>query len=217
MMNKKAIAAFAAGATLLAGFAMATPAMAFDFNVGLNDDGSWGTTQKKAAKTYTKAEILKLEAAVAEAEATVAEKTKAANDAQTAAYADDTDGAKKKADVEKAQKELSEAQEKLEKAQKELNDAKPAPSEADPKNPQGTKPVEASKDATVQPGKPGAKPGQAAGQAGANAAAGAKTTVVEKKKDGGKKLPTTGVGVALTALAASMLAGMGAVVRKARH
>ncbi|PMC50295.1 peptidase [Gardnerella vaginalis] len=217
MMNKKAIAAFAVGATLLAGFAMATPAMAFDFNVGLNDDGSWGTTQKKAAKTYAKAEILKLEAAVAEAEATVAEKTKAANDAQTAAYADDTDGAKKKAAVEKAQKELSEAQEKLEKAQKELNDAKPAPSEADPKNPQGTKPVEASKDATVQPGKPGAKPGQAAGQAGANAAAGAKTTVVEKKKDGGKKLPTTGVGVALTALAASMLAGMGAVVRKARH
>ncbi|MFP1698528.1 peptidase [Gardnerella vaginalis] len=217
MMNKKAIAAFAAGATLLAGFAMATPAMAFDFNVGLNDDGSWGTTQKKAAKTYTKAEILKLEAAVAEAEATVAEKTKAANDAQTAAYADDTDGAKKKAAVEKAQKALSEAQENLEKAQKELNDAKPAPSEADPKNPQGTKPVEASKDATVQPGKPGAKPGQAAGQAGANAAAGAKTTVVEKKKDGGKKLPTTGVGVALTALAASMLAGMGAVVRKARH
>ena len=217
-MNKKAIAAFAAGATLLAGFAMAAPAMAFDFNVGLNDDGSWGTTQKKAAKTYTKAEVLKLEAAVAEAEATVAEKTKAANDAQTAAYADDTDGAKKKAAVEKAQKELSEAQEKLEKAQKELNDAKPAPSEADPKNPQGTKPVEASKDATVQPGKPGAKPGQAAGQAGANgAAAGAKTTVVEKKKDGGKKLPTTGVGVALTALAASMLAGMGAVVRKARH
>ncbi|EPI55766.1 hypothetical protein [Gardnerella vaginalis] len=218
MMNKKAIAAFAAGATLLAGFAMATPAMAFDFNVGLNDDGSWGTTQKKAAKTYTKAEVLKLEAAVAEAEAAVAEKTKAANDAQTATYADDTDGAKKKAAVEKAQKELSEAQEKLEKAQKELNDAKPAPSEADPKNPQGTKPVEASKDATVQPGKPGAKPGQAAGQAGANgAAAGAKTTVVEKKKDGGKKLPTTGVGVTLTALAATMLAGMGAVVRKARH
>ncbi|AYZ21294.1 peptidase [Gardnerella vaginalis] len=218
MMNKKAIAAFAAGATLLAGFAMATPALAFDFNVGLNDDGSWGTTQKKAAKTYTKAEVLKLEAAVAEAEATVAEKTKAANDAHTATYADDTDGAKKKAAVEKAQKELSEAQEKLEKAQKELNEAKPAPAEADPKNPQGTKPVEASKDATVQPGKPGAKPGQAAGRAGANgAAAGAKTTVVEKKKDGGKKLPTTGVGVALTALAASMLAGMGAVVRKARH
>ncbi len=74
---------------------------------------------------------------------------------------------------------------------------------------------------TVQPGKPGAakpgKPGQAAGQAGANAAAGVKTTVVEKKKDGGKKLPGTGVGVTLTALAATMLAGMGAAVRKARH
>ena len=67
-------------------------------------------------------------------------------------------------------------------------------------------------------GKPGAKPGQAAGQAGANgAASGAKTTVVEKKKDGGKKLPGTGVGVTLTALAATMLAGMGAAVRKARH
>ncbi|MDK6472530.1 peptidase [Gardnerella pickettii] len=211
MMNKKAIAAFAAGATLLAGFAMATPAMAFDFNVGLNDDGSWGTTQKKAAKTYTKAEVLRLEAAVAEAEATVVEKTKAANDAQTATYADDTDGAKKKAAVEKAQKELSTAQEDLEKAQKALNEAKPAPAEADSKNPQDTKPAETSKDAK-------AKQGQAAGQAGANgAAAGAKTTIVEKKKDGGKKLPATGVGVTLTALAATMLAGMGAAVRKARH
>ena len=76
---------------------------------------------------------------------------------------------------------------------------------------------------TTLPGVPGvvtpapAKPG-AAGQAGANgAAAGAKTTVVEKKKDGGKKLPGTGVGVTLTALAATMLAGMGAAVRKARH
>ena len=77
---------------------------------------------------------------------------------------------------------------------------------------------------TTLPGVPGvvtpapAKPGAAAGQAGANgAAAGAKTTVVEKKKDGGKKLPGTGVGVTLTALAATMLAGMGAAVRKARH
>ena len=206
-MNKKAIAAFAAGATLLAGFAMAAPAMAFDFNVGLNDDGSWGTTQKKAAKTYTKAEVLRLEAAVAEAEATVAEKTKAANDAQTATYADDTDGTKKKAAVEKAQKELSTAQEDLEKAQKALNEAKPAPAEADSKNPQDTKPADTSKDAKAKPGQTGAN----------GAAAGAKTTVVEKKKDAGKKLPATGVGVTLTALAATMLAGMGAAVRKARH
>ena len=71
---------------------------------------------------------------------------------------------------------------------------------------------------SVKPGQAG-KPGAAKpGQAGANgAAAGAKTTVVEKKKDGGKKLPGTGVGVTLTALAATMLAGMGAAVRKARH
>ena len=218
MMNKKAIAAFAAGATLLAGFAMATPAMAAN-----NDDTPFKNQgevssffnellipQKKAAKTYTKAQVLKLEAAVAEAEDTVAEKTKAANEAQTATYDNDTDGAKKKAAVEKAQKELSTAQEDLEKAQKALNEAKPAPAEADPKNSQDTKPAETSKDAK-------AKQGQAAGQAGANGAAGAKTTVVEKKKDGGKKLPATGVGVTLTALAATMLAGMGAAVRKARH
>ena len=203
-MNKKAIAAFAAGATLLAGFAMATPAMAFDFNVGLDKDGSWVSTQKKAA---TKAEVLRLEAAVVDAEATVAEKTKAANDAQTATYADDTDGAKKKAAVEAAQKALSEAQKSLEEAQKALNEAKPAPAEADPKNSQDTKPAETSKDAKAKPGQTGAN----------GAAAGAKTTVVEKKKDGGKKLPATGVGVTLTALAATMLAGMGAAVRKARH
>ena len=203
-MNKKAIAAFAAGATLLAGFAMATPAMAFDFNVGLDENGSWVTTQKKAA---TKAQVLRLEANVEEAKATVEEKIKAANEAQTATYADDTDGAKKKAAVEKAQKELSEAQKSLEEAQKALNEAKPAPAEADPKNPQDTKPAETSKDAKAKPGQTGAN----------GAAAGAKTTVVEKKKDGGKKLPATGVGVTLTALAATMLAGMGAAVRKARH
>ena len=51
-----------------------------------------------------------------------------------------------------------------------------------------------------QPGQPG-KPGK---------------PEVEKKNDG-KKLPGTGVGVTLTALAATMLAGMGAAVRKARH
>ncbi len=203
-MNKKAIAAFAAGATLLAGFAMATPAMAFDFNVGLDKDGSWVTTQKKPA---TKAEILRLEATVEEAKATVEEKTKAANDAQTATYADDTDGSKKKTAVEAAQKALSEAQKSLEEAQKALNEAKPAPAEADPKNSQDTKPAETSKDAKAKPGQTGAN----------GAAAGAKTTVVEKKKDGGKKLPATGVGVTLTALAATMLAGMGAAVRKARH
>ena len=72
-------------------------------------------------------------------------------------------------------------------------------------------------------GQPGAaKPGQAAGQAGANGAAGkagAKTEVENKngKDKRGNTHTGTGVGVTLTALAATMLAGMGAAVRKARH
>ena len=75
-------------------------------------------------------------------------------------------------------------------------------------------------------GKPGAanKPGQqgAAGKAGAAngaAAAGAKAEVENKngKDKRGNTHTGTGVGVTLTALAATMLAGMGAAVRKARH
>ena len=71
---------------------------------------------------------------------------------------------------------------------------------------------------TPAPAKPGAaKPGQA-GKAGA-AAAGAKTEVENKngKDKRGNTHTGTGVGVTLTALAATMLAGMGAAVRKARH
>ena len=79
--------------------------------------------------------------------------------------------------------------------------------------------------AAGQAGKPGAakpgKPGAAAGQAGANgaAAAGSKTEVENKngKDKRGNTHTGTGVGVTLTALAATMLAGMGAAVRKARH
>ncbi len=64
--------------------------------------------------------------------------------------------------------------------------------------------------------------GAAAGKAGAangSAAAGAKTEVENKngKDKRGNAHATTGVGVTLTALAATMLAGMGAAVRKARH
>ena len=80
--------------------------------------------------------------------------------------------------------------------------------------------------ATVQPGKPGAKPGKPgsaqpgkAGAANGAAAAGAKAEVDTKngKDKRGNAHATTGVGVTLTALAATMLAGMGAAVRKARH
>ncbi|MDK7192508.1 hypothetical protein QP420_04530 [Bifidobacterium sp. UMB1197] len=68
-------------------------------------------------------------------------------------------------------------------------------------------PVPAGVPTPVVPGQPG-QPGQP-GKPG--------KPEVEKKKNDGKKLPGTGVGVTLTALAATMLAGMGAAVRKARH
>ena len=68
----------------------------------------------------------------------------------------------------------------------------------------------------AQPGKPGAP---AAGANGAAGKAGSKTEVENKngKDKRGNTHATTGVGVTLTALAATMLAGMGAAVRKARH
>ncbi len=66
------------------------------------------------------------------------------------------------------------------------------------------------------------KLGKAAQQAAAkNAPAAAKGELAAKGGNGhgksGEKLGNAGVGVALTALAASMLAGMGAAVRKMRH
>ncbi|RFD76394.1 hypothetical protein AXE75_03565 [Gardnerella vaginalis] len=68
-----------------------------------------------------------------------------------------------------------------------------------------------------------AAPAAAAGKAGAAAGkAAAKGELATKGGNGhggkaGEKLGNAGVGVALTALAASMLAGMGAAVRKMRH
>ena len=84
-MNKKAIAAFAAGATLLAGFAMATPAMAAD--------GGANTQSQEAKKS--KADLKKeLDAARTAYEAAVAAE-KAADEAATkAAAALQTVGAK---------------------------------------------------------------------------------------------------------------------------
>ncbi|MFU0566018.1 hypothetical protein ACMZ72_05110, partial [Gardnerella vaginalis] len=66
------------------------------------------------------------------------------------------------------------------------------------------------------------KLGKAAQQAAAKKApADAKGELAAKGAKGhgksGEKLGNAGVGVALTALAASMLAGMGAAVRKMRH
>ena len=64
-----------------------------------------------------------------------------------------------------------------------------------------------------------AAPAAAAGKAGAAAAKGELATKGGNGHGGkaGEKLGNAGVGVALTALAASMLAGMGAAVRKMRH
>ncbi|MFU0540534.1 hypothetical protein ACMZ7S_06750, partial [Gardnerella vaginalis] len=61
-----------------------------------------------------------------------------------------------------------------------------------------------------------AAPAAAAGKAGA-AAKGELATKGGNGHKAGEKLGNAGVGVALTALAASMLAGMGAAVRKMRH
>ena len=59
--------------------------------------------------------------------------------------------------------------------------------------------------------------GAAAGKAGAAAAKGELAKGGNGHGKAGEKLGNAGVGVALTALAASMLAGMGAAVRKMRH
>ena len=78
------------------------------------------------------------------------------------------------------------------------------------------KKVEAKAEAKAQ----AAAPAAAAGKAGAVAAKGELAGMGTKGGNGhkaGEKLGNAGVGVALTALAASMLAGMGAAVRKMRH
>ncbi|WP_422119559.1 hypothetical protein HXT24_02625 [Gardnerella sp. DNF00354] len=75
------------------------------------------------------------------------------------------------------------------------------------------KKVEAKAEAKAQ----AAAPAAAAGKAGAAAAKGELATKGGNGHKAGEKLGNAGVGVALTALAASMLAGMGAAVRKMRH
>ena len=75
--------------------------------------------------------------------------------------------------------------------------------------------------AAAQKPAPAAAASKAAPAAGKAGAAAAKGELAAKGGNGhgkaGEKLGNAGVGVALTALAASMLAGMGAAVRKMRH
>ena len=291
MMNKKAIAAFAAGATLLAGFAMATPVFAADAQAPKNDqnpaapkndqnpaapknDQNPAAPKKKDSEsTEDKIHALKLADAKAEFAKQKAELgkkktalTTAATDLNNAAQAvqsakNRVDDAKRDLAQNKDKKNVNSLKDALNKADADLKKAekvqekKSAAFKDAYKNfmellagdyakavnaltaldetavntadtvagvEEALADDEAVKNAlnivpsaTIQQGNTGATK---QGQAGANgAAAGAKTTVVEKKKDGGKKLPGTGVGVTLTALAATMLAGMGAAVRKARH
>ena len=82
MMNKKAIAAFAAGATLLAGFAMATPAFAAESKAP-------EAPKKEAEKELTglekaQAAVKTAQAALDKANTDKAAKDKAAKDAETA-------------------------------------------------------------------------------------------------------------------------------------
>ena len=85
------------------------------------------------------------------------------------------------------------------------------------------KKVEAKAEAKKVEAKAEAKTQAAAGKAGAAAAAKGELAGMGTKGGNGhggkagEKLGNAGVGVALTALAASMLAGMGAAVRKMRH
>ena len=297
MMNKKAIAAFAAGATLLAGFAMATPVFAADAQAPKNDQNPAApkndqnpaapkndqnpaapkndqTPKKKDSEsTDDKIHALKLADAKAEFDKQKAELgkkktalTTAATGLNSAAQAVQTakngvDDAKRALAQNKDKKNVNSLKDALNKADAALKKAEKVQEKksaafkdayknfmelltgdyakavnaltaldetavntadtvagveealADDESVKNALNIVPS--ATIQQGNTGATK---QGQAGANgAAAGAKTTVVEKKKDGGKKLPGTGVGVTLTALAATMLAGMGAAVRKARH
>ena len=281
-MNKKAVAAFAAGATLLAGFAMATPVFAADAQAPKNDqnpaapknDQNPAAPKKKDSEsTDDKIHALKLADAKAEFDKQKAELGKKKTALTTAATGlnnavqavqkakNSVDDAKRalaqnkdKKSVNSLKDTLNGADAALKKAEK-VQEKKSAAFKDAYKNfmelltgdyakavnaltaldetavntddtvagvEEALADDEAVKNAlsivpsaTIQQGNTGATK---QGQAGANgAAAGAKTTVVEKKKDGGKKLPGTGVGVTLTALAATMLAGMGAAVRKARH
>ncbi|WP_435370691.1 hypothetical protein [Gardnerella pickettii] len=306
-MNKKAIAAFAAGATLLAGFAMATPVFAADAQAPKNDQNPAApkkdqtpadpkkdqtpadpkndqnpaapkkdqTPKKKDSEsTDDKIHALKLADAKAEFTKQKAELgkkktalTTAATDLNNAAQAvqsakNRVDDAKRDLAQNKDKKNVNSLKDALNKADADLKKAekvqekKSAAFKDAYKNfmellagdyakavnaltaldetavntadtvagvEEALADDEAVKNAlnivpsaTIQQGNTGAtKQGQQGKQDQQQGKQG--KTEVENKKDAKKHLPGTGVGVTLTALAATMLAGMGAAVRKARH
>ena len=274
MMNKKAIAAFAAGATLLAGFAMATPVFAADAQAPKNDQNPAAPKKKDSESTEDKIHALKLADAKAEFDKQKAELgkkktalTTAATDLNNAAQAvqsakNRVDDAKRDLAQNKDKKNVNSLKDALNKADADLKKAekvqekKSAAFKDAYKNfmellagdyakavnaltaldetavntadtvagvEEALADDEAVKNAlnivpsaTIQQGNTGAtKQGQQGKQDQQQGKQG--KTEVENKKDAKKHLPGTGVGVTLTALAATMLAGMGAAVRKARH
>ena len=288
MLNKKAIAAFAAGATLLAGFAMSAPAFAeectpataaelYSAQKAIDDDlDSIRTEQKtlsekrellKAAKKHLNELQSALDKATSHAKAKKAEAELAKTNyekALAAYYANpktkDADRTKDKFDASETGSKLVEALKKanmayygaevapedpanyvatslagkLATAQKALDDyktgayadAEQAVKDAQKDVDDAKKQLKADKDDlaklqckktdSVKPGKPGQpnKPGKP-GKPGKPNKGG--VHINTKGTKGKKQLSKTGVGVAFAALAAAMLAGMGAAVRKIRH
>ncbi|MFP1691021.1 hypothetical protein ACLD5S_01845 [Gardnerella vaginalis] len=143
MMNKKAIAAFAAGATLLAGFAMATPAFAAEGTAAKTADTKVDPAKLKEAKdkvAKAEREVTKDTVALEEAQEAAnnaevvlanvkaakdaADKAKAEQDKTTAADTKDNYSANQKKKIDEAKDAADKAlQEALKKAKADLNDA----------------------------------------------------------------------------------------------
>ncbi|KXI15593.1 hypothetical protein HMPREF3230_01327 [Gardnerella vaginalis] len=264
MLNKKAIAAFAAGATLLAGFAMSTPAFAADAKAdkcaSLQQAVDAARTEKTTAelkKSLKEIELKEKTALYNKAAAAVASYKTALKNYNTAkeAYTKAT-GDKK----DEAKPAFNKSVDALNKVLKSITDAAYAGFNV---------PADASKDATVafagtedqfkdalealKPGDDFLKAENEAVQKAEDALTLAENHLAKagctvkpgkqnpqkpnkpnkpnkpgkpgkhnvqintKGRKGKKQLSKTGVGVAFAALAAALLAGMGAAVRKIRH
>ena len=263
MLNKKAIAAFAAGATLLAGFAMSTPAFAADAKAdkcaSLQQAVDAARTEKTTAELKKslkeielkgKTALYKKAAAAVASYKTALKNYNTAKEAYTKATGDKKDEAKpafnKSVDaLNKVLKSITDAAYAgfnvpadaskdatvaFAGTEDQFKDALEAPTfkPADDFLKDVNEAVQKAEDAltlaenhlakagcTVKPGKQNPqkpnKPNKP-GKPGKH-----NVHINTKGRKGKKQLSKTGVGVAFAALAAAMLAGMGAAVRKIRH
>ncbi|PNP89545.1 hypothetical protein HXT27_03340 [Gardnerella sp. DNF00502] len=264
MLNKKAIAAFAAGATLLAGFAMSTPAFAADAKAdkcaSLQQAVDAARTEKTTAELKKSLKEIELKGKTAlykKAAAAVASYKTALKDYtdKKAAYTTATGDKKDEAKVA-----LNKSVEALNKVLKSIKDANyvgfNVPTDATVDTFAGTedtfkaaleaptfKPaddflkdvneaVQRAEDAltlaenhlakagcTAKPDKkkPGKQNPQEKNKQNSKDKGKHNVHINTKGRKGKKQLSKTGVGVAFAALAAALLAGMGAAVRKIRH